>query len=38
MKADGQMATRPMEDMYPYLDREALRAEMRVPMLETPPA
>lgn len=38
MKADGQMATRPMEDMYPYLDREALRTEMMVPMLDTPPA
>jgi acetolactate synthase-1/2/3 large subunit len=36
MKPDGQMATRPMEDMYPFLDRETLQAEMLVPLLDTP--
>jgi len=33
-KPDGNMATRPLEDMYPLLDREELYAQMRVPMVE----
>jgi len=36
MKPDGQMATRPMEDMFPYLERETLQAEMQVPLLDIP--
>lgn len=31
MKEDGGMATKPMEDMFPFLDRELLRAELEGP-------
>lgn len=30
-KADGSMATRPMEDMYPLLDREEFRGNLYIP-------
>jgi acetolactate synthase-1/2/3 large subunit len=32
--ADGRMVSKPHEDMYPYLDREVLKKEMIIKMLE----
>jgi acetolactate synthase-1/2/3 large subunit len=32
-KADGSMASRPLEDLFPFLDREEFRANMIVPTL-----
>ena len=34
VRADGSMASRPLEDLWPFLDREELRANMIVPPLE----
>ncbi len=34
VRADGSMVSRPLEDLFPFLDREELRANMIVPMLE----
>jgi len=33
-KADGSMATRPMEDLFPLLDREEFRANLYIPEAE----
>jgi acetolactate synthase-1/2/3 large subunit len=33
-RPDGTMASRPLEDLYPFLDREELRANMLVPLLD----
>jgi acetolactate synthase-1/2/3 large subunit len=33
-KPDGSMVSRPLEDMWPFLDREEFRANMIVPPLE----
>ncbi|NTV73423.1 MAG: thiamine pyrophosphate-binding protein [Holophaga sp.] len=35
-RADGSMATRPMEDLLPLLDRDELRSNMLIPMVEEP--
>ncbi len=34
VRADGSMVSRPLEDLFPFLEREELRANMIVPMLE----
>lgn len=34
MLADGRMASMPIEDMYPFLDREEFRANMVIPPVE----
>jgi acetolactate synthase-1/2/3 large subunit len=34
VRADGSMVSRPLEDLFPFLDREELRANMIVPILE----
>jgi acetolactate synthase-1/2/3 large subunit len=33
-KADGSMSSKPLEDLYPFLDREEFRANMLIPILE----
>ena len=33
-RADGSMVSRPLEDLWPFLDRDELRENMIVPMLE----
>ena len=33
MLPDGRMVSLPMEDMYPFLEREELKKEMLVPLL-----
>ena len=33
-RADGSMVSKPMEDMWPFLDREEFRANMMIPPLE----
>jgi acetolactate synthase-1/2/3 large subunit len=33
-KPDGSMVSRPLEDLWPFLDREEFRANMIIPMLE----
>ena len=32
-KADGSMASRPLEDLFPFLDREEFHSNMIVPTL-----
>ncbi len=32
-KADGRMVSRPLEDLWPFLDREELRSNMLIPLL-----
>jgi len=34
IRPDGSMASRPLEDLYPFLDREELRENMIIPMIE----
>jgi acetolactate synthase-1/2/3 large subunit len=34
VRADGSMVSRPLEDLFPFLDRDELRANMIVPLLE----
>ena len=34
LRADGSMVSRPLEDLWPFLDREELRANMLVPILD----
>ena len=34
LRSDGTMVSRPLEDLFPFLDREELRANMIVPMLD----
>jgi acetolactate synthase I/II/III large subunit len=34
VRADGSMVSRPLEDLWPFLDRDELRANMLVPMLD----
>ena len=34
VRGDGSMVSRPLEDLFPFLDRGGLRANMIVPMLE----
>jgi acetolactate synthase-1/2/3 large subunit len=34
MKTDGSMGSKPLEDLYPFLDRDEFRANMLVPPLE----
>ncbi len=34
VRADGSMASRPLEDMWPFLDREEFEANMLIPVLE----
>jgi acetolactate synthase I/II/III large subunit len=34
IRTDGSMVSRPLEDLFPFLDREEIRANMIVPMLE----
>lgn len=34
VRADGGMVSRPLEDLWPFLDREELRANMLIPTLE----
>jgi acetolactate synthase-1/2/3 large subunit len=33
-RPDGSMATKPMEDLYPFLDRDELRASLFIPEVE----
>ena len=33
-KPDGSMVSKPLEDMWPFLDREEFRANMIVPVME----
>jgi acetolactate synthase-1/2/3 large subunit len=33
-RPDGSMVSRPLEDLYPFLERDELRANMMVPLLE----
>jgi acetolactate synthase-1/2/3 large subunit len=33
-KPDGRMVSKPLEDMYPFLDREEFRSNMLVPEWE----
>jgi acetolactate synthase-1/2/3 large subunit len=33
-RADGSMVSKPLEDMWPFLDRDEFRANMIVPILE----
>lgn len=33
-KADGSMASKPLEDLWPFLDRDEFRAQMLVPVIE----
>jgi acetolactate synthase I/II/III large subunit len=32
-RADGSMVSRPLEDLWPFLDRDELRQNMLVPLL-----
>jgi acetolactate synthase I/II/III large subunit len=34
IRPDGSMASRPLEDLYPFLDREELRENMIIPIIE----
>jgi len=34
VRADGSMVSRPLEDLWPFLDREELRANMLIPILD----
>ncbi len=34
MKTDGSMGSKPLEDLYPFLDRDEFRENMMVPVLE----
>jgi acetolactate synthase-1/2/3 large subunit len=34
VRQDGSMVSRPLEDLWPFLDREELRANMLIPMLD----
>ena len=34
IRPDGSMASRPLEDLFPFLDREELRENMLIPMIE----
>jgi acetolactate synthase-1/2/3 large subunit len=34
VRADGSIVSRPLEDLYPFLSREQLRANMLIPMLD----
>jgi acetolactate synthase I/II/III large subunit len=34
VRADGSMVSRPLEDLWPFLDREELRANMLIPTLD----
>ncbi len=34
VRPDGSMVSRPLEDMWPFLDREELKANMLIPVLE----
>jgi acetolactate synthase-1/2/3 large subunit len=34
VRADGTMKSRPLEDLWPFLDREELRANMLIPVIE----
>jgi acetolactate synthase-1/2/3 large subunit len=31
---DGRMISKPLEDMYPFLDRDEFRSNMLIPVLE----
>jgi acetolactate synthase-1/2/3 large subunit len=33
-RADGSMVSKPLEDLYPFLDREEFRQNMLIPVLE----
>lgn len=33
-RPDGKMVSRPLEDMFPFLDREEFRAQMMIPIVE----
>jgi acetolactate synthase-1/2/3 large subunit len=34
VRADGTMSSRPLEDMWPFLEREELRANMLIPTID----
>ena len=34
VRADGSIVSRPLEDLWPFLDREELRANLLIPMLD----
>ena len=34
IKDDGTMVSRPLEDLFPFLDRDELRANMSIPLIE----
>jgi acetolactate synthase-1/2/3 large subunit len=34
IRPDGSMASRPLEDLFPFLDRDELRANMLIPIIE----
>ncbi len=34
VRADGSMASRPLEDLWPFLERDELRANMLIPIIE----
>jgi len=34
VRPDGSMASKPLEDLYPFLDRDEFRENMIVPVIE----
>jgi acetolactate synthase-1/2/3 large subunit len=34
IRPDGSMASRPLEDLFPFLDREELKQNMLIPLVE----
>jgi acetolactate synthase-1/2/3 large subunit len=34
LRSDGSMVSSPLEDLFPFLDRDELRANMSIPLIE----